>query len=102
MNPNSVIAVLSSLQKIWEAESQKKFQEEIIKIIHSLVEQMNMINANQMKEMSDILTRFEMIQLRFEMIQYWLITTLVVIVIIFSYSYILLLRRVKFLELHQK
>lgn len=91
MNPNSVIAVLSSLQKIWEAESQKKFQEEIMKIIHSIVEQMNMINGNQMKEMSDILTRFEWIQ-------YWIIATLVIVIIVLGYLHISLLKRVKLLE----
>lgn len=95
MNPNSVIAVLSSLQKIWEAESQKKFQEEIMKIIHSIVEQMNMINTHQMKEMSDIL-------IKFETIQYWIITTLVISILALGYLHISLLKRIKLLELHQK
>ena len=91
MNPNSVIAVLSSLQKMWEAESQKKFQEEIMKIIHSLVEQMNMINSNQMKEMSDILTRFEWTQ-------YWMMVFIFLATVVFIISHMRLSRKIRYLE----
>lgn len=89
------IAALELLTQIWEAANQRKFQENIIKWVQSLVEQINTINRNQMKEISDILTRFEWIQ-------YWLIIALVGVVMIFSYFHIVLLRRVKTLELHQK
>ena len=89
------IAALELLTQIWEAANQRKFQENIIKWVQSLVEQINTINRNQMKEISDILTRFEWMQ-------YWLIIALVGVVMIFSYFHIVLLRRVKTLELHQK
>ncbi len=88
---NSIIWGLWLLQAIWEAETQKKFQEDIIKAIQSLVEQINIINHNQMKEISDILTRFEWIQ-------YWIIATLVIVIIVLGYLHISFLKRVKLLE----
>ncbi len=62
MNPNTIISVLSSLEEIGGAEREQQLRESIIKMILSLVDQINSINSNQMKEISEILTRFEWIQ----------------------------------------
>ncbi len=95
MNPSIVLATLSSLQKIWEAESQQKFQEWIMNTLQSLVHQINSINYDQMQEVSNILTKFEWIQ-------YSILLSIIIVVSIFAYLYFLLLRRIRILEAKNK
>lgn len=91
----SIMVILWWIERIWELENQKKFQEGVIKILQSFVDQINFINHNQMEQLSIAYTRMEWIQ-------YGLIFTLFLAVIIFVSIFRFLLLRIKALELKNK
>lgn len=91
MNP---ILILSFLEKIWQAESDRKFREFVVKTFENIVNQINSTfdeHINQINQINEVLIRIEWIQL-------WLIITWVIITLVIWYLYISLLKRVKFLE----
>lgn len=91
MNPNIVISAIAGLESLGNAQQQEKFREWIITILESIISQINTINYNQMQEVSMILTRMELLQ-------YWTILLWLAWVVMFSYMYRNMSKRIKMLE----